>query len=41
MKIILQLLIVGATDMATGQNLAIFVYRNGEPANPLDTEDDM
>lgn len=32
---------VGATGMATGPNLAFFVYQNGEPINPLATEDDM
>lgn len=32
---------LGATGMATGPNLAFFVYQDGEPVNPLATEDDM
>ena len=32
---------VGATGMATGPNLAFFVYQDGEPVNPLSTEDDL
>ncbi|MBQ7360363.1 MAG: M23 family metallopeptidase [Lachnospiraceae bacterium] len=32
---------LGATGMATGPNLAFFVYRDGEAINPLSVEDDM
>lgn len=32
---------LGATGMATGPNLALFVYLNGEPINPLLIEDDL
>ncbi len=32
---------LGATGMATGPNLAFFVYKDGEAINPLSVEDDM
>ena len=32
---------MGATGMATGPNLAFFVYQDDKPVNPLNTEDDM